>query len=260
MKSLVSVITLVLLLYLIAALGLYLLQRKFIYYPSPAIEHGFTERNVEARDGTNLKLIVVNAGMSDAVIYFGGNAEIVAASASDMASALPDKTIYLANYRGYGGSAGQPTQENLFSDAEVIFDTVSANHDATAVVGRSLGSGVACWLATQRSVVKMVLITPYDSILDIARASYRIFPVKWLLKDQYRSIDYAPLIDVPVLAILAERDRVIPTENSQRLLKTFAGGTKVTMLSNRGHNDLQLDAGFYAAISGFLLNMSLHYF
>ena len=252
MKSIVSVLTLFLLLYLIAALALYLLQRRFIYYPSPAMVHEFTERDIKARDGTNVKLIVANEGMSEAIIYFGGNAEAVAGSANDLVSALPDKTIYLVNYRGYGGSAGRPTEENLFSDAEVIFDTVSKHHDATSIIGRSLGSGVACWLATQRPVEKLVLVTPYDSVLNIASATYRIFPVKWLLKDQYRSVEYAPSIDVPVLAILAEHDRVIPTSNSDHLLSVFSSKATVIMLPDRGHNDLQLDAGFYPALSAFL--------
>lgn len=252
MKIVVAIIGLFLLLYLAAALALYLLQRKFIYYPTPEVGHQFTNKLVNLENGDSLKLVVGNEGLSEAVIYFGGNAESVAGTAGELITALHDKTVYLVNYRGYGGSAGLPTEKNLFKDAEIIFDSIAANHTKISVIGRSLGSGVACWLASQRPVHEMVLITPYDSILSIAKSTYPMFPVELLLKDPYRSIDYAASIDIPVLAILAQRDVVIPAENSRRLIEVFPGDVDVAVLPDTGHNDLQVSADFYPLISGFL--------
>ncbi|OED34989.1 hypothetical protein AB833_31525 [Chromatiales bacterium (ex Bugula neritina AB1)] len=252
MKILVSITGLILLLYLSAALFLFLIQRSFIYHPTPFVAHDFTEKIVGAGDGAALRLIVGNEGLSEAVIYFGGNSESVADSAGDYIESLPDKTVYLVNYRGYGGSGGRPTEENLFNDATVIFDTVSKNHSTVSVIGRSLGSGVACWLASKRPVDKLVLVTPYDSILSIAKAGYRIFPVEFLLKDQFKSIDYAATIKSPVLALLAQHDVVIPAENSRRLIEAFIPAAEAVVLSGTSHNDLQLNPEYYPLIRGFL--------
>ena len=218
MKLIAATAGLVSLLYITAALSLYLMQRKFIYYPTPVVKHSLSEIVKEAMDGARLNIVVGNAGKNEAVIYCGGNAESVANSAPDLAAHLSDKTIYLVNYRGYGGSEGTPTESNLFNDAEVIFETIAATHSKVSVIGRSLGTGVACWLATQRPVKQMVLITPFDSILNIAKKAYPVFPVGRLLKDKYRSIEYAPDIKIPVLVILAGRDRVIPADSSHRLI------------------------------------------
>lgn len=252
MKVLASVAGFFVVLYVVAAALLYSLQRQFIYYPTPVVGHEYKETSIDAGNGVTLNLIVANEGFSEAVIYFGGNGESAALSIRDLEIELADKTVYVADYRGYGASTGTPSEKNLFADAELIYDAVSADHTTVSVIGRSLGSGVACWLATQRSVDKMVLITPYDSILSIARSSFPIFPVRWLLKDQFRSIEYAALIDIPVMAILAQRDRVIPAANSRRLINAFAGQVEVVELANTDHNDLHQHGDFYPLIRAFL--------
>ena len=100
MKSVITLLTTVALLYLFAALAMYLLQRKLIYHPTPVIAHSYNERQIIVDTNVTLRVIEVNPDKSEAVIYFGGNAELVAGSAADLAAALPEKTIYLVNYRG----------------------------------------------------------------------------------------------------------------------------------------------------------------
>ena len=253
MKFFAATIAIICLLYFIAAFGLYLMQRKFIYYPSPVVSHSYDEEVIVIDDEIRLNLIVGNAGSTEAVIYFGGNAESVARAAPDLIATLSDKAVYLVNYRGYGGSDGKPSESHLFKDAEIIFDFISAKHAKVSVIGRSLGSGVACWLATQRPVDGMVLITPYDSILNLARKAYPVFPVSRLLKDQYRSIDYAPDITSPVSVILAGRDSVIPAAASNRLVQAFNGEVNVSVLEDSDHNDLQMDEKYYLLIKKYLL-------
>ena len=253
MKTVITLFTVVAVLYGLAALAMYLLQRKLIYYPTPAVTHPYPERLITVDSNTKLRVIEVNPAKADAVIYFGGNAEVVAGTAPDLAAALPDHTIYLVNYRGYGGSDGTPTEQHLFDDAETIFEEIhGVKHQTISVIGRSLGSGVACWLASRKPVERLVLITPYDSILKIAQSAYPIFPVRWLLKDRYESDKYAPAIEAPLLALMAEHDAVIPPVSSQRLLRHFLSDTQSIAFENTGHNDLQMHRDFYPAISQFL--------
>ena len=174
-----------------------------------------------------------------ALIYFGGNAEDVSASLSSFSSAFPDHAIYLLHYRGYGGSSGKASEEVLHTDAQALFDKVHEEHPDIAVVGRSLGSGVAIRLASQRPASRLVLVTPYDSIQEIAAHQFPYFPVRWLLTDKFESWRYAPTIRIPTLLLGAEFDEVIPRASTERLNAAFAKGVaSLVIIPSAGHNTI----------------------
>jgi len=256
MKTVITLLSSVVLLYLFLALAMYLFQRKLIYHPAPAIEHTYNERQIVVDTNVTLRVIEANPDKSEAVIYFSGNGGLSADSVSNLAAALPEKTLYLVNYRGYGGSDGSPTEAHLFNDAEKVFEAIAAINDAQhqhiSVIGRSLGSGVASYLASRKPIRRLVLISPYDSILKVAQSTYPMFPVRWLLKDRFESDKYAPLIKAPVLVLLAENDAVIPLKSSQRLLQYLPESTQSYTFSNKGHNDLRTHRDFYPTIVEFL--------
>ena len=102
-------------------------------------------------------------------------------------AAFPDRSLFLVNYRGYGGSSGQPSEAALFADALAIFDHVRREHSEIAVMGRSLGSGVAVLVASERPVEQLVLVTAFDSLVNVAREYLRWLPVGRLLRDRYDS-------------------------------------------------------------------------
>ena len=165
-----------LLIYLLACAVMYLLQRKLIYYPTGKIPHSFTKLKLLNQNET-IEVIVLNEGRSEALLYFGGNAEAVIYNAEDFLTAFPLHTVYLFNYRGYGESTGHPTEKGIFSDALLLFDKVQEKHQKISVIGRSLGSGVAVYLASKRPLNKLALITPYDSIKSLGQSKFIIFPV-----------------------------------------------------------------------------------
>jgi len=160
----------------------------------------------------------------NALLYFGGNAEDVSYSLPSLSTAFPDHAVYLLHYRGYGGSSGKPSEAALFADALALFDRVSTDHQNIAVVGRSLGSGVAVHLASLRPVARLVLVTPYDSLQELAARQFPYLPVRWLLLDKFESWRYAEHITVPTLVIAAEHDEVIPRMSTEALYKRFRTG------------------------------------
>jgi pimeloyl-ACP methyl ester carboxylesterase len=232
---------------------LYLAQRSFMYFPvaeNPAGENAF---ELITEDGESLKIWVVGEGSDKAVIYFGGNAEDVYNNAEDFRRSLPEHTVYLVNYRGYGGSTGSPTEAALYSDALAIHDALAQQHAEIAVVGRSLGTGVATYLASERAVGRLVLATPHDSALAIAQRMYPVYPVSLLLKDQYRSIEHVPRITAPTLIVLAEHDRIIPRDHSARLVGAFAPGlVEQVVVADAGHNGLSGHPQYWDAFERFL--------
>ena len=241
----------ILLIYLIACAVMYLLQRKLLYYPTGKIQHSFPQLKI-VNQNESIEVIVLNEGKNDALLYFGGNAESVIYNAEDFLTSFPFHTVYLLNYRGYGQSTGHPTEKGIFSDTLLLFDKVQEKHQNISVIGRSLGSGVAVYLASKRSIHKMALITPYDSIKNLGQSKFIIFPVFMLLKDKFDSLSRVKNIKAETIALIAENDKVIPYNHSHRLINAFPPGqiTAIT-IRNSGHNDISYKEEYYQHLSNF---------
>lgn len=228
----------VLLAYAAACVALYFGQRSFIYFPQPRTLATPTELFTMA-DGTAVEVTVRSRPGSDALLYFGGNAEDVSRQLPVLAQAFPDHAIYLMHYRGYSGSEGKPSEAALVGDALTLFDRVHERHERVWVVGRSLGSGVAVQLAAARPVHRLVLVTPYHSVLGIAQQQFPWVPVAWLLQDRFESWRHAPRVSAPTVILAAEHDEVIPRASTDALHAVFAPGVaRFHVLPGTGHNSI----------------------
>ncbi|MES2017031.1 MAG: alpha/beta fold hydrolase [Pseudomonadota bacterium] len=245
MTRILGVLLAVGLLYGLACLGLYLSQRSLIFYPQPR-RFGAPDSVMTIKvDGEQLLVSARPLAGPDAVLYFGGNAEDVSGSLPGLDLAFPKHALYLLHYRGYGGSSGKPSEAALFADALAMFDQLHARHANITVIGRSLGSGVAVHLASVRPVQRLVLVTPYDSLAEIAAQQFKLFPVRLLLTDKFESWRYAPLVTAPTTLIMASHDQVIPRASSQLLLTRFKPGVaRAVEIPDSGHNTLS-DKGAY---------------
>ncbi len=252
MNSLLSVIGILALVYIGYGLLLFVNQRGILYYPTPVVSHPFEDEIFE-NDDESIRVVVANKGKDRAVMYFGGNGEAVAYGAPQMANALRETTLYFVNYRGYGGSTGSPTEEGIYSDAFHVFDNISSRHSEVAVIGRSLGSGVATMLVSKRPVSRLVLITPFDSVVSVAQGAFPFYPAAFIVLDKYDSIARADAIQVETLVLVAENDRVIPRKNTDNLIRALAPALLQTeLLVGTDHNSVSLHRKYYRYISDFL--------
>ncbi|HUG03391.1 MAG TPA: alpha/beta hydrolase [Steroidobacteraceae bacterium] len=253
MRNLVYLLLLPVGAYVVICLLLFAGQRSHIYYP-------VRESNPEGAQyirmqgaGADLKVWVVRRPGPRAIIYFGGNAEDVAYNLGGFAAAFPGHSLYLVNYRGYGGSSGEPTESGLTSDAVAVFDEVTEQHSVISVIGRSLGSGVAAHLASVRDVHRLVLVTPFDSLVNVAGAHFRYFPVSLLMRDRYDAGRLVPSIRAPVLIIIAANDEIIPRARSDALAAAFGPArARVTVLEDVGHNDIDGRPQYLESVAEFL--------
>jgi len=253
MKKIIKKISILLLLgYVGMGLFLYINQRDFLYFPTPDISTSYTDMVLQ-NEGEAINVIVLNKGYKNAILYFGGNAESMARSSDYIAQQFPTFTVYLMDYRGYGGSTGEPTEEGLYSDALKLYDTIKPKHDRISIGGRSLGSGIATYVAAHREVSKLALITPFDSIVNVAHGRYPIYPVSLLLHDKYDSKSRAKEIKAKTFIVLAQQDSVILRERTQQLINAFdPAQLEVTVIKNRGHNDISSDARYYKIMQDFI--------
>jgi len=246
------------LLYLGCCLALFVLQRKFLYFPVPALISGTLPMNVEEisfeTDGQILRGWLVNKGRAKALVYYGGNAENIEQNIDFFKAINTDYTVYLIPYRGYGNSSGTPSEKKLYQDALYIFDQLNKQHRSLSLMGRSLGTGVATYVAAQRKVENLILVTPFDSIENVAKNIYWMLPVSLLIRDRFDSLERLSLISAEdILILIAEQDEVIPRTRTENLVKQF-GSRKLEsiVIKGAGHNDISLYPEFSLSIQSKL--------
>lgn len=231
---------------------LYAAQGEVLYHPSPLLFEPRAQA-ISITGGTGpLRGWVVNPGQTDALVYYGGNGESVERDADFFRDVLPGRSVYLVPYRGYGPNAGTPGEAGIEADALAVFDFARAGHARVAVAGRSLGSGVATHVAARRPAERIVLVTPYDSILNVAKERYGMFPVAWLLRDRYESWRNAARITAPALVLLASDDLAIPRPRSDALVAELHAAKTVVVIPHSDHNNLSNSALYAASIRRFL--------
>jgi pimeloyl-ACP methyl ester carboxylesterase len=234
-------------------LALFLLQRVLIYHPQPRTAPTGTPLLNLAVDGRQVLATMREHEGPSALIYFGGNAEDVSASLPRMAKVFPDHALYLLHYPGYGGAPGRPSEAALVADAFALFDQVAARHPRVTVIGRSLGSGVAIQVASARPVERLVLVTPYDSMEELAARRFPGFPVGWILRDKFESGKYAVKVTAPTLVIAAGNDKVVPWASTDRLLGRFAAGVATLgVVPGAVHNFPDSDPEYVRLLHGAL--------
>lgn len=240
--------------WLALCLFLFLVQRKLIYFPEfTRTESGGTDYVLD-RDGTVLRGWVVNPDKASAILYFGGNADRIQVHREAFARWFPERTVYLVAYRGYGASDGVPTGEALLADAVALFDDVQARHPGqpVSVIGRSLGSGIASYLASRRAVDRLALVTPFDSLAGVAALHYPWLPARWLIRDRYPSDQWLQTHAGTVLVIRARDDTIVPPASTDALVAALPRPATVVEIANAGHNDIDADPRFGQALSDFM--------
>jgi uncharacterized protein len=253
MKILLSVAIAAILFYVLLCAVMYFAQGRLLYFPTPEVDHpGFRAFRLKCGDAI-VKVWELHPNARSAVIYFGGNGEDVGANLPAFDAAFPDRAVYFVNYRGYGGSTGSPSEAALISDAETVYDWVAARHDRIIAMGRSLGTGVATALASLRPVAKLVLVTPFDSIANVAFDRYPWLPVRWLVKDSYDSARRVGGVRAPVLVLVAEHDESIPRARSKALIAAIpADDRHVVVIAGATHNDIETFPDYTSTLKAFL--------
>lgn len=232
---------------------LYATQRSQIYFPTPETESPVAQELWVESAGERLKVWTVERLGPRALLYFGGNADDVAGHVESFIAAFPEHSLYFVNYRGYGGSSGRPSEAALVTDALAVFDHVKVRHAEVAVMGRSLGSGVAVQLAAVRPVSRLVLVTPFDSLVNVAKEHFRWLPVGLLMRDRYDSARRAAAVEAPVLIVIAGEDEIIPERRSRALADVFRPGqVQVVVAPGVGHNTLDVSPQYLRSVRAFL--------
>ncbi len=206
------------------------------------VASGVSIVSYETKDGVALRGALFQSSSPDplTVLYFHGNAES-AASCLPLGEHLASRgaRVFLAEYRGYGGCPGRPSESGLYEDGEAAHELLRARgvkEDRLVLVGRSLGTGVAVEMAHRGYGCALLLVSPYTSITDVGRNRFGPL-VHVALLDSFDSLSRIGSVKVPVVAIHGTADTLIPFALGKRLIEAAPSG-RLVPVEGRGHNDL----------------------
>ncbi len=240
---------------LTTGLGLYLVglavialgQRKLMYFPyareaAPA-SVGLPQAKIlhlRTDDGeTLLAWLIAPAPGRPLILYFHGNANGIGDRGMRFRELTASGAGLLAvEYRGYPGSTGRPSEDGLLRDGEATYaKALALGIPAARVVamGESLGTGVAVDLAAHHPVGALVLDSPYSSTVDVAAARFWMFPVRWLMRDQFRSDEKIGKVAAPVLMVHGAADTVIPIRFGEKLFALANQPKEFIRVEGEGH-------------------------
>lgn len=257
-----KILWIAILLYILACLYLYFNQDSLLFIPRKVSD---TTRNtlenykenienisITTGDGIILKGWMVNKNpeRKNIVIFFGWNNQEVSSMITE-SSTWKDWMTILMNYRWYWESEWIPSENNFYADAEKVYDTISPT-GKVVVMGRSIGTGVATYLATKRKVDGVILVTPYDSITSVAQENYPLLPIKLIAKYSFDSLSRAPIIKVPMMSIVASEDTIVPSWHAKALFEKWWGPKKEIIITWANHNSITKYDGYKNAVIEFL--------
>ncbi len=261
-------VNIALVVYLLCGIALYLLQDRFLFHPAALTRtspYHFSapnrEINVAADETSNMNVVqfFTNDSLSRGVVlYFHGNRKNIswyATYASDFTE--NGYEVWMIDYPGFGKSTGRLTEQKLYDDAMQVYIMARSKFTADRIIlyGKSLGTGIASWLAARRSCKELILETPYYSMTSLVQHYMPIYPVGTLLKYKLPVYKYLNLVNAPVTIFHGAADKVIPYHNAHRLTAAMHSKDRFITIENAGHKNLNDYPQFHNALDSLLNNV-----
>jgi fermentation-respiration switch protein FrsA (DUF1100 family) len=249
--------------YLVVALGLFVIQRRLIYHPDAAYHtpaaadlNGVQEVRLETPDGERLICWWAPAAANrPTLLYFQGNAGGLIDRAPRVERfANAGYGVFMPAYRGYSGSTGSPSEKALIADAMLAYDHLRGLGIAPrdiVVYGESLGSGVAVQLAAARPVGVLVLDAPYTSLPDIGKSIYPFLPVDTFMVDRFESKRHVAKVEAPILILHGGMDTTSPLDHGRALYHAAPEPKELVVVEEAGHSNIA-QYGAFAPLQRFI--------
>jgi hypothetical protein len=166
--------------------------------------------------------------------------------------------VFMFDYRGYGRSEGEPSEEGLYRDAAAAYDYLLTRHDVDSnhiiAFGQSLGSAVAVDLATKRQCKALILEAGFSSAADVAQSLFWWLPIHFFIRSKFDSFTKITSLSLPILFIHGENDRTIPLALGKKLYNAANKPKWLYAIPNADHNDTYVVGGqqYFNRIDEFL--------
>jgi uncharacterized protein len=241
-------------------------ERSMIYHPDPnlevspaAIGLAYNDVTLTTSDGTQIHGWWIPAENSRSTILFchGNAGNISHRLESILLFHQLDLSVFIFDYRGYGKSAGSPSEEGTYRDAAAAYNYLREYREISPgkiiIFGRSLGGAVAIELAVEKEAAALICESSFTSAVDMGKLIFPYLPVNLLGFDKYDSISKVGKLSLPKLFIHSREDDIIPFGQGERLYRA-AAPPKEFLEIRGGHNEGFLDSEeiYRKAIDDFL--------
>ncbi len=237
--------------YLILCCGFYFFQHLFFFHPKvlPAdyrfsFTQNFEEEQIFLDEKTMIDVVQFKPKDSvskGVVLYFHGNRKNIERYAEYATNFTKyGYECWMVDYPGYGKSTGALTQQVMQDLSIKLYDLARKKYESTNVViyGKSLGTGLAAYLASQKDSRQLILETPYYSMASLAHRYAPFLPVNLLMKMNFTTGEYIKTITEPITIFHGLQDEVIPFTNAMKLITGLKKGDLFVPIPGGKHNDL----------------------
>ncbi len=256
----------VILVYATLGIAIYYLQDYFLFQSLPVrkthkynFSIPFREVNIAVNENQNLNIIQFETRMppKGVVLYFHGNRKNIGwyARFAPMFTAQGYE-VWMLDYPGYGKSTGKITEETLYSYALQLYKLAVNKHkpDSVIVFGKSMGTGLATYLAANVPCKRVILETPYYSLSSLASHFFPIYPMERMTRVDIPSWQYLRDISEPVSIFQGTADMIVPISNASRLKPFLKATDEFVTIPGGSHNDLR-DYPIFTRKMDSLLNL-----
>jgi uncharacterized protein len=255
-----------LVIYILAGVGFYFFQEKFLFHPQalPAqyqyqFATPFKEINLAFNKETNFNIIQFlpnqNLVAKGVVLYFHGNRENINRY-QPFASNFTKHgyEVWMCDYPGFGKSTGVLSENILYQESEQLYQLARQKFgtDSILIYGKSLGTGIAAYLASKQPCKRLLLETPYYNIATLANHFFWMYPTKYMLHYKICSNEYIQQTKAPITIFHGTNDGVVTYNNALLLAKLFKQSDELITIPNGEHNNLNDFPLFHTKIDSLL--------
>lgn len=243
---------------------LYLLQEKLIFLSKSLAKNyvftsdfPFEELFLKTDETTIINAIhFKNKKPKGVILYFHGNADNLKRwmKVSEF-FVKKNYDVFVMDYRTYGKSTGILNETGFYTDAQFCYDYLLKKYspDEITIYGRSLGTGIATYIASKNKAKQLILETPYFNIADIARHRFPFIPIEKLLKYKFPTNEFIVNVKSPITIFHGTSDRIVPYDSAKKLFEVAPKKlTKMITIKGGSHNNLLEYEEFQKAIDEIL--------
>jgi alpha-beta hydrolase superfamily lysophospholipase len=250
-RKIYRVIIVITLIYCSVGIALYHLQEKLLFHPVTLSQNfqfkfdvPFKEVNIPMNktDAVNMiQFLPADPAIKGVVLYFHGNSDNVIRYEKN-AEIFTKKgyEVWIPDYPTYGKTTGELTEENMYLQAKEVYKLAHSkfSSDSIFVYGKSLGTGVASYIAAKEKCAALILETPFYSIPSLFSTYAPIYPTSRMSHFKFPVGEYLGEVTEPVLIFSGTSDKVIPYRNAAKLKKVLKKGDEFITLQNGTHNNV----------------------
>lgn len=254
-------ITLTLLIYIALLLLLFYYQKTFIFFPPEnnlLRFNSWKDNEITIPGEYSLQAWHINNNIMNniAIVYYGGNAEEVS-SGLELAKKYNATNVFCVNLNGYGKSEGTPSKNNFYKSGLSAFQYICRNFNITesniTLMGRSLGSATASYIASKTNPKSLILITPFQSIMKMVPKMIKVlFPMQFILRHKFDNEKNLRTVNCPVLVIAASNDEIIPIEQTKEVFSSIKSDALYKIIENTDHQNILYNQACLNVINDFI--------